>query len=68
MLRTMLSFGVQKTSFQILRDVNHIVAHSFQFIDDVHIINACLIILVTVLDVFNFSIAEDVSETVDSEV
>lgn len=68
MLRTMLSFGVQKTSFQILRDVNHIVAHSFQFIDNVHVINACLVALAAVFDVFNFSIAEDVSETVDSEV
>ena len=53
-------------SFEVLRDVDHEVAHLFVGVDDVDEINACLIVVALAVDVFYHRISEVVSQCVET--
>ena len=44
---------MDERSFKILRDVDDKVSHLLKFVDNIHVVDACLIVLATVLDIFN---------------
>ena len=48
-------------SLEVLRDVDHEVAHALVLVDDVHVVDARLVVGVAVLDVLNHGVAEVVA-------
>ena len=53
------------TFIKILRDVYHEVTHLFKFVHNIHVINACLIVLAAGFDILNLFIAQEIALIVD---
>ena len=53
-------------AFEVLRDVDHEVAHAFVLVDDVHVVNAGLIVVGAILNVLDHRVAEVVAQTVEA--
>ena len=49
-----------------MRDVDHEVAHALVLVDDVHVVDAGLIVVGAVLDVLDHRVAEVVAQTVEA--
>lgn len=61
-----ISLFLGKCSFEVLRYVNYEVAHFFQFIYYIHVVNACLIVLFVFFDVFYFCVSEQIAQAIDA--
>ena len=58
--------SLHEGAFKVLRDVNHEVAHALVLVDDVHVVDAGLIVVGAVLDVLNHRVAEVVAQTIEA--
>ena len=52
---------LHERSLQALRDIDHIVAHMFELVDNIDVINARLVVLVVVLQRFDLCLAQFVA-------
>ena len=69
MMQTFLQIrglSLHEGAFEVLRDVDHEVAHALVLVDDVHIVDASLVVVGAVLDVLNHRVAEVVAQTVEA--
>ena len=57
--------SLHEDAFEVLRDVDHEVTHALVLVDDVHVVDAGLIVVGAVLDVLNHRVAEVVEQTVE---
>ena len=57
---------MNKGSFQVLGYIDYKVAHSFEFIHNIHVVDTCLVFFAIVLNLLNFQISKIISLIIDT--